>query len=185
MSEVSSLIKISYDRQIPNLVGDCSRNETIRCGGFRGFELVYFAVKTLKHGTSAKHLKKEIIAFWQEIQEFYNPSIMALKEINQYQQTSATLLLIADSLKTQAEKSQVLLFEISLAQIRLLVNGGNRKSTQKRVFQRIAALYPELQQYENRPSKGQKDYYAYIFSSVAVGLVCLNDLAQKKKNLKF
>lgn len=150
---------------------------------FHGFELVYFAVKIFKHGTSAKHLRKEVITFWQEFSEHYKPDILALKEINQYQQTSSTLLAIANCFKTQAEKSQVLHMEISLAQIRTLL-GNCKKPTNKKVFQRIATLYPELQQYANRPSKGQRNYYAYIFSAVAVGLVCLNDLAQKTKSLE-
>lgn len=150
---------------------------------FRGFELVYFAVKTFKHGTFAKHLKKEVITFWQEFSGYYNPSLLALKEINQYQQTSPSLQLIADCLKTQAQKSKVLLVEISLAQIRSLL-GNCKKPTNKKVFQKVAALYPELEQFQNRPNKGQRDYYAYIFSAVAVGLVCLNDLAQKPENLE-
>lgn len=151
---------------------------------FRGFELIYFGVKTFKNGTSAKHLRKEVTDFWQEFSEHYKPTVLALKEVNQYQQTSQTLLMITDYMKIQAEKSKILFVEISLAQIRSVLDGDNKKPTKKRIFQRVAGLYPELQQYENRPSKWQRNYYAYIFSAVAVGLVCLNDLAEKTKNLK-
>lgn len=152
---------------------------------FREFELVYFAVKRLKHGTISKHLKSEVIALWRELFESYSPKVLAFKRINQYQQTSQTLLLIAECLKKQAADRQIKTVEISLAQIRLLLGSSHRKPTQKLIFQRITALYPELEQYRNRPSRGQENYYAYILSAVAVGLVCLNDLSHRtaKDNL--
>lgn len=167
--------------KIPVLLAVCPGTRAFGVAIFRGFELVHFVVKTLKNGTSAKHLKKEVIAIWQEFFENYKPTIFAIKEINQYQRTSQTLCLIADCLKKQAEKNRVQLAEISLTEIRALL-GNCKKPTNKKVFQKVVALYPELDQYANRPNKGQRNYYAYIFSAVAVGLVCLNELARKSSN---
>jgi hypothetical protein len=39
------------------------------------------------------------------------------------------------------------------------------------------ASYPELEQYWNRPNKWQNDYYAFLFSAVAVGAVYLKSLS--------
>lgn len=173
--------------RVPTLLGIAPGTREFGVAVFRGFELVYFAVRTFRRrAISPRHLKREVIAFWEDFYEVYRPEILALKEINQYQRTSPNLLLVSECLKDQAQKSQVLSMEVTLAQIRSLL-GDCKKTTNKRVFRAIAALYPELQQYENRPSQGQREYYAHIFSAVAVGLVCLNDLTQQinsRSNLK-
>ena len=156
---------------LPTIVGIAPGAREFGIAVFQKRELVYFAVKTFKSGTSTKLLGKEIANVWQNLFDCFRPNILALKEINQYQQTFQTLAFIADCLKNQAEKSQVICFEISLSQVRKLVANTRRKPTQKIIFQKIMALYPELEQYLNRPNQRQKDYYAYLFSAVAVGLV--------------
>jgi hypothetical protein len=152
---------------------------------FRGLELVYFAVKRFKPSTSAQHLEKEVFVFWKEFSEYYNTNVLAYKEINQYQQTSQPLRFIVSSLKKHAAKKRVLIVEISLNQMRRWAGEGNGKFTQKLIFQKIAVLYPELEQFRTRPNKRQKNYYAYILSAVAAGLVCLQGLVKCQEKRDF
>ncbi len=110
--------------------------------------------------------------------EQYSLQSIVLKQVNQYQQTSPDLRSIVSQIKMQAESKHIRVEEISLMQVKsLLCKDG--KPTQKKAFQTAAALYPELRQFQNRPNKWQNDYYAYIFSATAVGLVYLTNLADK------
>lgn len=145
---------------------------------FHGFELVYFAVRNFRRELTAKHINREIPNLLKELCQPRKPQILALKEINQYQRASSKLLSIVGCIKQQAYSNEIPVVEISLAQIKGLLGDG-KKPTQAKVFQKVAALYPELRQYRNRPSRWQSEYYACIFSAVAVGLVCLTDLARQ------
>lgn len=145
---------------------------------FHGFELVYFGVKTFKREHSVKRLKSEVSSLLKELCQPRKPQHLAIKEINQYQRKSSNLFLIADFIKKQAHLNEIPVVEVSLAQVRHLLGAG-RKPTQTEIFQKVATLYPELRQYQNRPSKWQGEYYTCIFSAVAAGLVCLNDLASQ------
>ncbi len=153
---------------------------TRECGVavFEGFKLVYYGVKTSTHLNLKKRKKISISRLLDDLLEQYSLQSIALKQVNQYQQTSLGLRSIVSRIKMQAESKHIQVEEISLVQVRsLLCKDG--KPTQKKAFQMVAAFYPELRQFQNRPNKWQNDYYAYIFSATAVGLVYLTNLADK------
>ncbi len=153
---------------------------TRECGVamFEGFKLIYYGVKTSHPLNSIQRGNISISKVLDDLFEQYTLKSIVLKQINQYQQTSPGLKLLVSQIKRQAELKHIRVEEISLTQVKTLFCKDG-KPTQKKAFQRVAALYPELQQFQNRPNKWQNDYYAYIFSAMAVGLVCLTNLADE------
>ncbi len=153
---------------------------TRECGVavFEGFKLIYYGVKTSYLFNIRQREKISIPKLIDDLFKQYSLQSIVLKEVNQYQQTSPGLRLVVNQIKMQAESKHIRVKEISLRQVKsLLCKDG--KQTQKKAFETVANLYPELRQFQNRPNKWQNDYYAYIFSATAVGLVCLTSLAEK------
>ena len=146
---------------------------------FDGIELAYFAVQTIQNRHSEKLLKNEISELVEELIAFSKPKTVAIKAISQYQQTSSVLELTIKIIKRQAVANQIPVEEISLEQIKAML-GNDKKPTQKKVFQNLTVLYPELKQYLSRPNKWQNEYYHNLFSAVAVGVVCLKSLSESK-----
>jgi RNase H-fold protein (predicted Holliday junction resolvase) len=145
---------------------------------FEGFNLIYYGVKTFHHLKSSEDEKTSISKLLDDLSKRHSLQSIIVKQVNQYQQTSLGLTSIVKQIKNLAETKHIRVEEISLVQVKSLLC-KNRKTTQKKAFETVANLYPELRQFQNRPNKWQTDYYAYIFSATAVALVYLNNLSCK------
>lgn len=146
---------------------------------FSDCELIYFAVKTVSRNHSAALQKEEITELLAELFACFKPHFVALKAVNQYQQTSIVLKEIIKLLKRQTKARRVPISEISLEQIRSFA-GNTEKQTQMKTFQTLTTLYPELRQFAGRPNRWQNEYYRNLFSAVSVGAICLKSLAKLK-----
>jgi Holliday junction resolvasome RuvABC endonuclease subunit len=154
---------------------------TRECGiaVFEGFKLIYFRVKT-SPSSLRKREKIPISKLLNDLFERFPVQTVVIKQINQYQQASSGLKTIVSQIKMRAESKHILVKEISLTQIKSLLSKEG-KPTQKKTFKMVANLYPELQQFQDRPNKWQNDYYAYIFAATAVALVYLTNMTKKEK----
>lgn len=145
---------------------------------FHRNELTYFAVKNLQNRHSERLLRGEVGKMVQELIAFSQPEIIAVKAVSQYQKTSASLKLFVKIVKRQASANRILLAEISLEQIKTVLCNDNN-STQKKAFQNLTKMYPELRQFANRPSRWQTEYYHNLFAAAAVGVVCFKSLSKR------
>ncbi len=146
---------------------------------FCGYELIYFAVRTLSHRRSAALQKEEITELLSELFACFKPQFIALKAVNKYQQTSVALKEIVKLIKRQAKARRIPVTEISLEQVKSFVADAE-KQTQKKTFQTLTNMYPELQQFAGRPNRWQNEYYHNLFSAVSVGVVYLKSLVKLK-----
>lgn len=143
---------------------------------FIGIELFYYSVKTLNPKNS---LPDQISGLFRKFFRWFNPQIVVLKPINQYQTLSNSLEFVVKQIKFEAEQKDLQIVEITFEQIKHeLCRGG--KSTQKNAFRSLLSDYPELKRFWNRPNKWQNDYYAFLFSAIAVGSVYLKTLSKDK-----
>jgi RNase H-fold protein (predicted Holliday junction resolvase) len=140
-------------------------------------ELIYFAVRTLPRGRSAALQKEEVSELLLELFANFKPQLVVLRAVSKYQQTSVALREIVKFVKRQAKAREIPVTEISLEQVKSFFQDAG-KDTQKRAFQTLANLYPELRQFSSRPSKWQSDYYHNLLSAVLIGVVCLKSLAE-------
>jgi RNase H-fold protein (predicted Holliday junction resolvase) len=141
---------------------------------FNGTKLTYFSVKTLKHQNTNQDLPNQVSELIKNLLLWFSPQVVVIKSINQYQGLSVHLNKIVSHIKAEAKIHRVETIEITSEQIKYLIPNGN-KLKQKKAFELIVEYYPELKRFWNRPNKWQNDYYAFLFSAVAVGLVFLKN----------
>lgn len=139
---------------------------------FSGINLLYFSVKTIKNQKSKKSLSKEITRILGKIFQDFAVTVVVIKAISQYQKLSPDLERIVEHIKFEARQKGLQSAEITIEQIKLVLGKGD-KPTEKQAFKMLLASHPELKRFWNRPNKWQNDYYAFLFSAVAVGLVYL------------
>ena len=135
-------------------------------------DLVYVSVKTIRKRKSGNFLLKEITGILQKLFEGFSIKIVVTKSINQYQKLSPDLIKIVERIKIESAQKGLQVIEITLEEIKSVLC-KSEKATEKKAFEALLTTYPELVRYWNRPNKWQNDYYAFLFSAVAVGEVYL------------
>ncbi len=138
---------------------------------FSDFDLIYVSVKTVKNRKS-KNILDEITVILQRLFQGFSIRIVVAKAISQYQKLSPDLETIVERIKLKSEEKGLEVVEITIEQIKSELC-RNKKPTEKKAFETLLIAYPELNRYWNRPNKWQNDYYAFLFSAVAVGVVYL------------
>jgi RNase H-fold protein (predicted Holliday junction resolvase) len=144
---------------------------------FVGVDLVYFSVKTIRNRKSNKLIFSDITEILQSHFESFSTEIVVIKAISQYQKLSPDLEKVVKHIKLKSRQNGLQVVEITLEQIKSVLSKG-KKTTQKKAFKTLLVSYPELKRYWNRPNKWQNDYYAFLFSAVAVGAVYLKILSE-------
>lgn len=144
---------------------------------FNGIELAHFSLRTVKSKRSKKLLKTEIVEMMQECITTFQPQVIAIKTISQYQQKSMILKSILRIVERQAEACKIPWIGISTNQVKAMLS-NDEKSTQRKAFENLTIFYPELRQFTDRPNKWQNEYYHNLFSAVSVGLVVLRSLSK-------
>lgn len=143
---------------------------------FVGADLVYASVKTIRHRKSRKLLLREIAAILHQLFEEFSITIVVIKAITQYQKLSPDLKRIVHRIQFESDQKDLQVVGITLEQIKSVLC-RDEKATEKKAFETLIEHYPELEKYWNRPNKWQNDYYAFLFSAVAVGAVYLKTLS--------
>lgn len=142
---------------------------------FIEFELIYFSVKT---SNPKNNLLKQVSKKLRSVIKRFKPQIVVIKSVSQYQKLSKELENVINQIKTEAERNNLRTIEITFEQIKNEL-GNNSKTTQKKVFESLLSEYPELKRFWNRPNKWQNNYYAFLFSAVAVGAAFLKSNSGK------
>lgn len=145
---------------------------------FSGSELVYVSVKTIRNQKSKENSLEKMTGILQKLFQEFSISLIVTKSISQYQKLSPDLERIVEHIRVESTQKGVQVVEITVEQIKSELC-KKENLTEKRAFETLLASYPELKRYWNRPNKWQQDYYAFLFSAVAVGAVYLNTLSQK------
>lgn len=144
---------------------------------FNNTDLIYSSVKTLKQRKLSQPLFTEVRGIIESLFESFAPDVIVIKAISQYQKLSAALKAIVKLIRFESKRAGLPVVKITLGQIKATLC-KSEKQTQQKGFETLLASYPQLQRYWNRPSKWQKDYYAFLFSAVASGAVYLKTLSE-------
>lgn len=140
-------------------------------------DLVYVSVKTIRHRKSRKLLLGEITDILEKLFEGFPIKIVVTKSITQYQKLSPDLERIVKRIKIESDRKGLQVIGITLEQIKSVLC-KDEKATEKKAFESLLTEYPQLENYWDRPNKWQNDYYAFLFSAVAVGAVYLKTLTE-------
>lgn len=145
----------------------------------QGETLLYYGVKTVTNRKAPSHVLETITGFIKGLIEKYKPSMLAIEKMFITQKNSALLYVAAEQVKAVAREGKIPIWEQSPAAIRKRLCKTGR-ATKREVAKIISNLYPELARYYNRTKHWEIEYYSNLFDAVAVGLVCLEDMNQKK-----
>lgn len=144
---------------------------------FTGEELTFVSVKTIRHRKSKRPFFKEINSMMQKLFSNFPIEVVVMKAISKYQRLSPDLESIVARIKHESSLKNLPVKQITLDQIKSAFGEGE-KATEKKAFELLVEKYPDLIRYWNRSSKWQNDYYAFLFSAVAVGVVYLKTVSQ-------
>lgn len=140
-----------------------------------GQDLLYYGVKTISRRGPTQTLLEEAARIIRRLLADYQPMLLALEQRIIIQSSGQRLALIISEMKRIASAEGLTLYEQSAKAARQFICGGG-KATKQEVAQRIAVRYPELARYLDRRSHWEEQYYARMFTAVAVGLLCYQDL---------
>ncbi|KAF0248486.1 MAG: hypothetical protein FD167_2107 [bacterium] len=137
-------------------------------------QLLFYAVKPTKlrahNQISFQHIKKLI----QNFIITYEITALAIKEAPRSYINSREINKVASCIKKLAQSRNIPVFEYSPNAIRRSVC-KNDKATRQQATNRLAIAYPELAQFEAK-SDWRERYYGKIFTALALGLTCFDQL---------
>lgn len=138
---------------------------------FQGCELCYFGVKTIKQKPSEQAVLQEMIRLVMALIRHYKPQVLAIEKTDHLQYRTALLHLVAATLKSTAQEQGLTVYEYDPAMVRRRIC-QRQDASKQRTAKRLAAFYPELNQYRQPGSRWKELYWAHLFDAVALGLVC-------------
>jgi len=137
---------------------------------FKGRELIFYAVKTIKEENTAKTLLRLCQNILGLIAE-YKVDYIALEKVVFVQQHRSLVKVISEHVKEIIKAENIPLFEYNPKIVRKFICRF-QKPTKANTARILAGKYPELIRYFNAPKTWQKRYYAQLLDAVAVGFVC-------------
>ena len=143
----------------------------------RGQELLYYRVKTITRRKIPSSVLEIATLFIDRLIENFQPRYLAIEKMSIMQQNSALLAILVEQIKAIAEAENLIVREYSPAFVRNELC-QSEKATKKDVAEVLAKRYPEFVRYSHRRKLWEREYYAKIFDSVALGVVCLDEIKQ-------
>ena len=136
----------------------------------RDEELVFYAVKTIKHNSKAATLRRlqKVLTI---LVAKYDIEIIALEKIIYPQQQNAFVKIVYEEIIEFGAKKKIRLFEFNPEFTRRTIC-RNKKPVKRRTALILTQRYTELARYYSVPKPWQKRYFAQLFDAIAVGLVC-------------
>ncbi len=147
---------------------------------FRGGYLCYYRGKSLRQFRSEKSLQEAVRKLLVKLVARYEVNHLTVQELITQQKASCLLVAVAREIKSFAETEGIKLHEYSPLFVRQAFCSDEEPATQENAAWQIAKRYPELERYLRRTKDWEKRYYRYIFSAVALGAVCSDELKNKK-----
>lgn len=147
-----------------------------------GPELAYYAVKTIKDRRTPGRIFHRAKEFLREFVKAYNPTVVAIEKPFVYQASAALVSVLADQLKTEAQRMGLHVYQYTPTTIRayLCRSGAATKADVAKV---VASLFPELNYYMNPMHEWTEKYYSNLFDAIAVGLMCQHDLQSEEASV--
>jgi Holliday junction resolvasome RuvABC endonuclease subunit len=145
---------------------------------FRGEELLFYAVKSIKRPEKEESLMK-LKAVLRELMATYQVDFVALEKIVFVQQHRSFVKVVYDEVRDFFKERKIELFEYNPKLIHQTIC-GLEKPTKRNTALLLAQRFPELARYFNVPRRWQKSYYAQLFDAIAAGFVCATELKYTK-----
>jgi Holliday junction resolvasome RuvABC endonuclease subunit len=151
---------------------------------FRSGYLCYYRGKSLRQFRTEESLREAVRKFLAELVTRYGVNHLAIQTLIAQQKTSPLLVTVAEEVRIFSETEEsVNLHEYSPFFVRQAFCHSateEEPAIQKNAARQLAGRYPELERYLCRTKDWEKRYYRYIFSAIALGAVCSEELKNRK-----
>ncbi len=144
-------------------------------------KLFYYGGTLLSRYKTKESVLIAVEKFLKRIFTKYRISHLAIQKLIKQQELSTLLVLITAQIKTIANKQNVSVHEYSPMYIRQQFC-RDEKSTKANTTKTLTARYAELNRYYNRTSEWERKYYDYVFTAIATGIICAEELKKSKNS---
>lgn len=163
---------------VKNILGLDIGARQIGVAVFRGEELVFYAVKSIKRPNREESLMK-LKAVLEKLIARYKIEFTAIEKIVFIQQHRSFVKIVYDETKEYLKGQNIELFEYNPKLIRYILCHPE-KPTKRNTALILVQKHAELVKYFTVPRLWQKRYFAQLFDAIAVGLVCAKELRETK-----
>jgi Holliday junction resolvasome RuvABC endonuclease subunit len=148
---------------------------------FHDGKLLYYGGTSLGRYKTNESAENAVEKFLKRIFTRYQVNHLAIPKLIKQQELSILLVSITALIKAVARTASVSIHEYSPIYIREQFC-KNEKSTKANTAKNLAARYGELNKYFNRTSEWERKYYGFVFTAVAAGAICAEELKNKENN---
>jgi Holliday junction resolvasome RuvABC endonuclease subunit len=167
---------------LPIVLGVDSGARQLGVSVFRGEELVYCAVVTIKGSDKTETLLK-VQKILKELIVAYGISHVALEKVVFVQQHRSMVKIVFEQIRNFLIAQRRPFSEYKPITVRKAIC-ADEKPTKRNTAIMLARRYKELEHNLNAPNLWQKRYHALLFDAVAVGLVCAREIIDSNIDLK-
>lgn len=144
---------------------------------FENQKLISYAVKSIKRQNRIKTLE-QVRKVLENFVLDYGVEVIALEKLGYVQQQAAFVKTVYDTVRKFARAKNVRVLEFEPLHIRQTVCKTDA-ATKEMTFEMVTSIYPELSKFLLLKKIWHKAYYAYMFTAIAVGLVCLREIKKQ------
>jgi Holliday junction resolvasome RuvABC endonuclease subunit len=144
---------------------------------FENQKLVSYAVKSIKRPNKTETLE-QVEKVLENFLLDYGIEIIALEKLCYVQQQTAFVREVYEGVRKFAREQNVKILELDPLYIRQTVCKTDA-ATKEMTFEMIASIFPELSKFLSLKKIWHRAYYAYMFTAIAVGLVCLKEIRKE------
>lgn len=152
---------------------------------FHQNKLVFYGIASLSSFKTEDEIDKAIERFFRRIARRLQIDRVAIRKLDKSQRESILLTELTGHLKGLCKKRKIRVLPYDRNFINRHFCKSDERPTKDKTALSLVSKYPELKRYHNLKQEWQQRYYACIFKAIALGLVCLAELARKEDKKEY
>lgn len=149
---------------------------------FHNKTLFHYGVTSTRKRISAQNVSRAVNRFCTNAIEKFCPDVLAIEKRVSAERFSALVRAATNQLRVAGEKHKLLICEYEQKDVRkTLCRTG--KPSKRNVIGIIARHYPEIARFLKLNSRWERQYYANLLESIALGMVCAQKFIRQQKDL--
>ena len=147
---------------------------------FHQNKLIFYGITSLSSFKTKGEIAKALERFLVRIVSRFQIDKIAIRKLEKSQEASPLLTEITEHLKILCRKQSIKILRYERNFINRHFCENDERPTKDKTALALVSKYPELKRYYELKQEWQQRYYSYIFKAIALGLVCLTELARKE-----
>ena len=152
---------------------------------FHRNKLIFYGIASLSSFKTKSEIDKAVERFLVRIVSRFQIDRVAIRKLDKSQKESILLTELTEHLKGLCKKQKIKVLPYDRNFINRHFCKSDERPTKDKTALSLVSTYPELKRYRNLKQEWQQRYYACIFKAIALGLVCLAELARKEDKKEY